>query len=347
MTHPSLTTLLQVQGQQVLDVNLYVSSDNYHRATKPAFTKILPWYANYLVPPRRRHAAQSRTEHLGVSSADPDIHGSVIDSQPSGSALGGLSLSSSTSPSSSRKTSHEKHADLARAFRLKAIADAFLEPLDAALADKTYLLDTARPAAVDCIAYAYLALILRAETPSRWAADALRTGFPRLEAYAARLRDVLDLDQESRDGEIEEGNTVSRDGQHDDAAPARTVVRREREIVTPWHAASYTLSALLAFLPGHDTFLAVLNETNAAAGSHDRNQSRLLQHRVLPAVVAAVVLAGPCVWYFGAVAAGAAAARRAGWIRAKEPIQVFLRHGRDLGSGAAGGLLRGVDLSRA
>lgn len=325
-----MTTLLQVQGQQILDVNLYVSSDNYHQATKPAFTKILPWYANYLVPPRRRHAAQSRTEHLGVSSADPDIHGSVLDSQRSGSAFGGLSLTSSPSSASSRRPAHEKHADLARAFRLKAIADAFFEPLDAALADKTgYLLDTARPAAVDCIAYAYLALILRADTPSRWAVDALRAGFPRLEAYSARLRHVLDLELDLED---------TRDGQHDEA-PGHSVVCREREIVTPWHAASYTLSALLAFLPGHDTFLVILNETNAAAGSHDRNQSRLLQHRVLPAVVSAVVLAGPWIWYFGA-------ARRAGWIRAREPIQVFLRHGMEL-SGAAGGLLRGVDLSRA
>src|SRR4051794_32241074 len=64
------STFLQSTANPVLDLSLYISSKNYNTTTSSAYTAILPWYINYITPPRRRDLARARTAHLGLSSLD-------------------------------------------------------------------------------------------------------------------------------------------------------------------------------------------------------------------------------------------------------------------------------------
>jgi len=81
----------------------------------------------------------------------------------------------------------------AGAFRLKALADAFFEPLQAALGDKQYLLGSAQPAPVDCLAYGYLSLMLYPELPQAWLETTLRRQYPKLVTYIENLTAELNI----------------------------------------------------------------------------------------------------------------------------------------------------------
>ena len=72
LTRFSFCTFLQSTATPLVDLSLYVSAENYNKTTSSAYTAILPWYANYTVPPRRRDLARTRTAHMGLSSLDVD-----------------------------------------------------------------------------------------------------------------------------------------------------------------------------------------------------------------------------------------------------------------------------------
>lgn len=74
------------------------------------------------------------------------------------------------------------------------MADAFFEPLADMLANKQYLLGTTSPAAVDCLAFGYLSLMLYPRMPQPWLQEALKTRFPKLKSYVDRLRARFDMD---------------------------------------------------------------------------------------------------------------------------------------------------------
>lgn len=181
--------MLESQGQELLDVYHYVSSDNYRLNVRPAYTAILPWYANYIIPPSRRSAALQRTDHLGLSSLDvDDVHGDVLDHSTS---LHGVASAQRGLFGGRTRTDYK--TECARAFRLKGLLDALLEPLDAELGEKRFLLDTSGPSAVDCVAFGYLSLLLYPEMSQDWAAVAIRTRYPRIAQYIDRVADDLGM----------------------------------------------------------------------------------------------------------------------------------------------------------
>jgi hypothetical protein len=167
----------------LLDISLYVSFENYRNRTRAAFTQILPWYANFVVPPQRRAEARQRTQQLGVSSLDvDDIHEDVIDKP--------TSLKSDHQQKKPFEHETEKHAkrllgrratlksllnrsDHAAAFRLSVLADNFFEPLQDTLNEQSTLLGTDEPAIVDCLAIGYLSLMLYPDMPQNWLASTL------------------------------------------------------------------------------------------------------------------------------------------------------------------------------
>lgn len=199
----SLSAFIEANGQPLLDVSLYVSFENYRNKTRSAFTRILPWHINYILPPARRAAAQARTVHLGVSSLDMDnVHDDVID-KPSNIAQqnkGQNSFEHETEKRARtllgrRETVRSMLAkpEYAGAFRLKALADAFFEPLAEVLKGKEYLLDTESPTALDYLAFGYLSLMLYPVMPQAWLAQTLRKQYPQLAEYVERLSTRLDL----------------------------------------------------------------------------------------------------------------------------------------------------------
>lgn len=77
-------------------------------------------------------------------------------------------------------------------FRLDAVSNELLEPLSDLLGGNAYLLGTARPSSLDCLAFGYLALMLFPAVPQAWLKDTISTKFPGLATYVRKLRrDIL------------------------------------------------------------------------------------------------------------------------------------------------------------
>lgn len=203
----SLRAFILSHGQPLIDTYLFVSYANYHARTSSAFTRILPWYANYIIPPRRRRAAHQRTEHLGVSSLDmDDVHESVIDrpSNQSPETFEHATEKRARTLLGTRETilSMLKRPEYSGAFKLQALADNFFEPLSAQLNENEYLLGTEAPSPIDFLAFAYLSLMLRPDVPQTWLADILRKRYPLLVQYTDRLSAELNVNTPERDIDI-------------------------------------------------------------------------------------------------------------------------------------------------
>ena len=200
----SFVTFLQSTATPLVDLSLYVSAENYNTATSAAYTTILPWYANYTVPPRRRDLARTRTAHMGLSSLDVDMKaeegfapgrgtasseyeaakkaaGIPTDRQPKtlsmgrGKGLGGL-LGGPV---------------YAARFRLDTLSNELLEPLADLLGDHDYIFRGNRPSSLDCLAFGYLALLLYPALPQAWLKETIQTKYPRIATYIRRLRQDL------------------------------------------------------------------------------------------------------------------------------------------------------------
>jgi hypothetical protein len=185
---------IQQRGQALLDLYLYVSSNNYWETTSPAYTKILPWYANYVIPPARRKVAVSRTAHLGLRSLDLD---SAQDAAGEGDST--AFKSDSSAPSFATQNSPEQmlnrqkslnwlksqsHSDT---FRLHQLTNEFFDPLEKLLGNDKFLMTSDNPTSLDYLALGYLSLMLYAPVPQQWLADALKTRYPKLKAYTDRM----------------------------------------------------------------------------------------------------------------------------------------------------------------
>ncbi|KAF2148828.1 hypothetical protein K461DRAFT_246961 [Myriangium duriaei CBS 260.36] len=202
--HISIEAFVESHGQTLLDIAYYVSYENYRARTRPAFTKVLPWYANYIIPPRRRAAARDRTRHLGISGIDmDDVHESVLDDKPPEN----LSMAERRYRDED-KTERRARTLLGRkrtvqsmlrrpehsgAFKLKNLADNFYEPLAAMLEDEKGLEEDGRPTTAACLVYGYLTLLGNRTLPQSWAADIMVTHYKSLATFVDDMASRLDM----------------------------------------------------------------------------------------------------------------------------------------------------------
>ncbi|UPX13535.1 uncharacterized protein EKO05_0004041 [Ascochyta rabiei] len=239
-------TFLRLTATPLIDLSLFVSAENYNTTTSAAYTAILPWYANYTVPPKRRELARTRTAHMGLDSLDVDSRaeetmapgrgtasaefeaakraaGLPTDSQPSmmsmgrGKGIGGF-------------LGTPKYA--AR-FRLDAASNELLEPLSDLLGRNDYLLGTAQPSSLDCLAFGYLAVMLYPTVPQAWLKEAVSIKFPRLATYIHALRkDILTNEDVSaaQIWAIGTGSTTS-------------VTEESQRLLLPWTARSQSFTS--------------------------------------------------------------------------------------------------------
>ena len=186
---------IHAKGQPLLDLYLYVSSENFYEATKPAWARNLPWFAKSIIPSQHRTVAKERTAYLGISSLDLDEDGEKMAMNQGDQSVfnPGMSLSA-RAQSISTTTSllgrngtlrnilrQPEHSDT---FRLNALTDQFCQPLQEQLDDKSWLIHRdGDPWSVDCLALGYLSLMLHADVPKRWLATAIKTRYPRLVQY--------------------------------------------------------------------------------------------------------------------------------------------------------------------
>ncbi|EMC94872.1 hypothetical protein BAUCODRAFT_43812, partial [Baudoinia panamericana UAMH 10762] len=192
----ALTSFLSTHAQHLLDISLYVSFDNY-TLTRSAFTKILPWHTNYILPPKRRAAARRRTEHLGISSIDVDNVHDDLSGRPSGfDGVGkeqgqGFEVeaqkrASLLLPRRETVQSMLRRPEHSAAFKLHALADNFFGPLQSMLGNRDFLLGD-EMTSVDCLAYGYLSLMLYPQLPQDWLAQTMRRKYGKLVRYVARM----------------------------------------------------------------------------------------------------------------------------------------------------------------
>ncbi|PGH07925.1 hypothetical protein AJ79_06133 [Helicocarpus griseus UAMH5409] len=185
----AFSTFLESQGQPLIDLSLYVSSENYNKSTALAYASLLQWPNQWVVPPQVRSLAKKRTEHYGLTSLDID----VIMEEERQQARDPTNVASRIPKSLVRKPQPSVTELLSKSskqnrIRLDGMTGAFVAPLEELLGKKGYLLSSEIPSSLDCLALGYLSLALVPELPYAWLRDAATVQAPRLAAYADRLR---------------------------------------------------------------------------------------------------------------------------------------------------------------
>ncbi|KAI9673353.1 MAG: hypothetical protein M1829_004120 [Trizodia sp. TS-e1964] len=182
----AFTSFIESAGQPLLDLSLYVSTENFAAVTRPLYSSLLPWPTQYIIPAKIRAAAKARSAHLGLSGLDIDSaandDGRVLDSA---SAQIPASLLHRPRQTLTGLLAAPQHASQ---FQLQALTNAFFAPLDELLGDKRYLLGTSAASPLDCVAVAYLSLALYPKLPHAWLSASLISKFPRLHRYVDALR---------------------------------------------------------------------------------------------------------------------------------------------------------------
>ncbi|KAJ5628908.1 Mitochondrial outer membrane transport complexTom37/metaxin [Penicillium lividum] len=186
----AFSSFVESRGQPLLDLSLYVSSQNYNLNTSPAYGTLLQWPNQWILPPKLHSAAKARTEHLGLSSLDLQAMEEERQRKQSAAvATGQIPKNFIQSPRETvtgllGRTAQQNH------FRIDALTSEFFEPLEAMLGQKSYLLanQTDSPASLDCIALGYLSLSHIPDLSQPWLHEAMRAKAPLLSAYTERMR---------------------------------------------------------------------------------------------------------------------------------------------------------------
>ncbi|KAJ6141282.1 hypothetical protein N7470_010178 [Penicillium chermesinum] len=187
----AFSSFIESRGQTLIDLSLYVSSQNYYGNTSPAYGNLLQWPNQWILPPKLHSAAKARTGHLGFSSLDLQALEEQREREHSAAAATGqVPKNLIPRPRDTVSTLLGRTAKQ-DSFRIDALTSEFFEPLEAMLGQKPFLLasdETDLPSSLDCIALGYLALALIPELTFPWLRDAMRAKAPLLSAYTERLR---------------------------------------------------------------------------------------------------------------------------------------------------------------
>lgn len=185
----SFSAFTESNGQLLIDLSLYVSSQNYYAATSPAYGAILTWPNQWILPPKLRTAAKHRTAHLGLSSLDLEAGEEERARERSAAvAAGQIPKNLIARPRETVSTLLGKTAQNSR-FRLEGLTADLFEPLEQLLGGKAYLLSDQHMSALDAFVVGYLSLGMVQGLPAPWFSEALQTKAPRLAKYVARVRD--------------------------------------------------------------------------------------------------------------------------------------------------------------
>lgn len=174
----------------LLDLSLYVSSENYTTTTRPAYASFLQWPSPWLIPPKHRAAAKARTEYLGLSSLDVD-DAYEIDKKDSKADSYLEQIPQSFGRSRQSVSSLLKQSHQASRFRLDALTDNAMGPLQELLGEKYLMMSQIRPSSLDCLIWAHLALALLPKLPQPWLAESMRARYPSLCRYVYTLKKEL------------------------------------------------------------------------------------------------------------------------------------------------------------
>lgn len=163
-------SFLESRGIPLLDLSLYVSSDNYTNVTRSALSELLSWPQSWTIPQKLRDAARKRSEHLGLSGLDVDATREK-ELQKQNEGITAAIPQSLRLPKKSVTALLGSSAEQTR-FRLEAVTSDFFEPLEKLLGKKNYFLGD-RITTLDCFALAVLGQIRTEGMPQPWLREAL------------------------------------------------------------------------------------------------------------------------------------------------------------------------------
>ncbi|KAF7854132.1 uncharacterized protein EAF02_011750 [Botrytis sinoallii] len=177
------SAFIQMHGQPLLDLSLYVSSKNYSEITRPIFNTIQSFPLPYLTPPHLRAEAKKRTEYLGLDALDIDSEDDKSRDQPS--IIPESLRRGKQSVSSLLKASPETNAQI----RLDALASDFFSAIRELKGNKKYLVSHEKLSSLDCLALGFMSLMLYPQLPQPWLQKTMRKKFPDLVEWVEKLKD--------------------------------------------------------------------------------------------------------------------------------------------------------------
>lgn len=178
----ALSSFLDSRGLPLIDLSLYVSSDNYTSCTRRAFSEMLSWPRSWTTPQRIREKARTRSEHLGLSALD-------VDAAREKQARGENEGLTAHIPKSLRRPKQTvigllgSNAQQAR-FRIDAVCAEFFEPLDDRIKNRNGTSEN-HITTVDCLAVGLLALMLLPDLPQPWLQETVKTKYPDVSKWAS------------------------------------------------------------------------------------------------------------------------------------------------------------------
>ena len=192
----SFSALLTAHALPLLDLSLYVSSENYSTATRPAYASLLPFPASWIIPTKRRTLAKQRSAHLGLSSLDLDTASPSDTATPPSASF--LQIPKSLRTPKTSVAAAVKSPETASRIRLEVLAQTVLDPLAALLDERphdervgakdshgAYFFSATAPCSLDCLVLGYLALFLVPDIPHPFLATTLKK-YPALTTYVRR-----------------------------------------------------------------------------------------------------------------------------------------------------------------
>ncbi|RJE27165.1 Mitochondrial import receptor subunit [Aspergillus sclerotialis] len=190
----AFSSFITARAQPLIDLSLYVTSQNYRYQTSPAYAAILTWPNQWIIPPKLHTAAKARTDHLGLSSLDLEAIEDQRNREHSAAVAAGhiprnfIQRPRDTVSSLLGKTSQQNQ------FKVEALTAEIFEPLEEMLTrdnkqkSQGYFLAHDTPSSLDALAVGYLSVALIPDLKHPWLHDAMRSKAPVLTAYITRLR---------------------------------------------------------------------------------------------------------------------------------------------------------------
>lgn len=192
----SFSTFITTRTTPLLDLSLYVTSQNYRLQTSPSYASLLTFPNQWLLPPQLHASAKTRAEHLGLSSLDLDAIEDQRKREHSAAVAAGhiprnfIQRPRDTVSSLLGQTSQQNQ------FRLEAVTGEVFEPLEEMFVQHTdkkggkgeHFLGLERPSSLDALATGYLSLALIPDLKSPWLRDAMNSKAPTVSNYITQMR---------------------------------------------------------------------------------------------------------------------------------------------------------------
>ncbi|GAB1309995.1 hypothetical protein MFIFM68171_00205 [Madurella fahalii] len=183
------TAFLTSHAAPLVSLSLYVSSANYGGATRPAYSRVLPFPLPWTEPPAVRAAHARRAEHLGLSSLDTDADAAAERAEAREEARaareGWVTVPASLKTPATKGGAAGGLLGLApeqkARIRLESVAAEVLDVLGEVDWD-------GQTCVLKCLGFAYLALMAVPEVPRPWLREVMERRYGGLREFVEGFR---------------------------------------------------------------------------------------------------------------------------------------------------------------